>query len=80
MSSMIRIVIVIQSDYDRAESTGAEETFRVAAVYGYNADEHETDLSSRIDPDKEYGSTREAAKDLGLNPDAIDIEEEYEEK
>lgn len=79
MSSIIRIVIVIKSAYNPTASSVAEGMFQVSSIYGYDENEHETDLTARIDPNTSYKSVGDVAKDLGLNPDSIDIEEEYEE-
>lgn len=78
MSAVMRIVI--QTDYDRARNSEHAGSFQVSAVYAYNEDEHETELTSRIDRNKFYRSVREVSMDLGLHPDTLDIEEEYLEK
>lgn len=74
MSLIIRVVI--QQDYDRGESAGAEGMFQVSSVYGYDSDDNETDLTNQIDQGTFYKSGRSVVKDLGLNPDIVYIEEE----
>lgn len=78
MSEIIRMVI--QTDYDGAQNSGNAGSFQVSAVYAYDEDEYETELTNRIDRNKFYRSIREVAIDLGLHPDSLDIEEEYLEK
>ena len=78
MSAIMRMVI--QTDYDKAQNSGNAGSFQVSAVYAYDEDEYETELTSRIDRNKFYRSVRDVATDLGLHPDSLDIEEEYLEK
>ncbi|GIP08230.1 hypothetical protein J1TS5_04000 [Paenibacillus macerans] len=72
MSEIVRIVI--QPDYDRAESSGAEGMFQVITVYGYNADDEGFDLTHKIDQGAFFRTGKGAAKKLGFIPEEIDIE------
>ncbi|CAM4092582.1 hypothetical protein [Saccharibacillus endophyticus] len=78
MNAIMRMVI--QTDYDKAQNSINAGSFQVSAVYVYDEDEHEIELTNRVDRNKFYRSVRDVATDLGLHPDSLDIEEEYLEK
>ncbi|HHD2743828.1 MAG: hypothetical protein E6038_03490 [Clostridium perfringens] len=62
----------VQCDYETPSHAGAEGTFQVIEVLGFDEDDNEIDLTNKIDQGVFYYSLEEVAKDLGL-PD-IEIE------
>lgn len=78
INSILRIVIFIKSPHNPTASSIPEGMFQVSSVYGYDENEHEADLTERLDPNKSYKSQEDVAKALGF-PDSISIDTEYEE-
>jgi len=66
--------IEIDPDYEKAGSSGAEGLFQVISIYGYDEDDNRIDLTNKIDQGTFFETYQDVVKEIGLDPDKIDID------
>ena len=69
------VSLMIEKDTETAERCGACGMFQVIRVTETLEDGREIDITENIDQGKFYSSNDDVARDLGLDPEKIELEE-----
>ena len=70
--------INVYGDVATAERCGASGTFQVISATLIMDDDSELDVTKNIDQGTHYFSADDVAKDLGLDPNKINVDIDYE--